>query len=191
MSRRTQIGVLLGLVVLLVVVYLSNRPQIAGLQGVMASDSSFQPLNVDEPELRLDLLAKLQKLDYPAGAHRDIFTNVALPPQLTPEEQRRRDHPPMGPPVPPPPPPVEVPAQFFGYASMRSSPHRLAFFLSGDEVLVVQEGSVFLGRFRLDKIGNDSADVEEVSSGRHATVPIVAPPAGAPAPPGDQPPPNQ
>ncbi len=70
---------------------------------------------------------------------------------------------------PPPPPPVEVPAQFFGYASMPSSPRRLAFFLNGDDVIVVQEGSVFLSRFRLDKIGNDSADVEEVSSGRHAT----------------------
>jgi hypothetical protein len=191
MSRRTQIGVLIGLVILLAVVYISNRPQMPGLQGVMASDSSFQPLNVDEPELRLDLLAKLQKLDYPAGAHRDIFTNVALPPQLTAEEKRRQEH--QYPTVqhPPPPPPVEVPAQFFGYASMRSSPHRLAFFLNGDEVLVVQEGSVFLGRFRLDKIGNDSADVEEVSSGRHASVPMVAPPAGTPTPGGEQPPPNQ
>jgi hypothetical protein len=191
MSRRTQIGVLIGLVILLAVVYISNRPQMPGLQGVMASDSSFQPLNVDEPELRLDLLAKLQKLDYPAGAHRDIFTNVALPPQLTAEEKRRQEH--RYPTVqhPPPPPPVEVPAQFFGYASMRSSPHRLAFFLNGDEVLVVQEGSVFLGRFRLDKIGNDSADVEEVSSGRHASVPMVAPPAGTPTPGGEQPPPNQ
>jgi hypothetical protein len=191
MSRRTQIGVLIGLVILLVVLYISNRPQMPGLQGVMASDSSFQPLSVEEPELRLDLLAKLQKLDYPAGAHRDIFTNVALPPQLTAEEKRRQEH--QYPTVqhPPPPPPVEVPAQFFGYASMRSSPHRLAFFLNGDEVLVVQEGSVFLGRFRLDKIGNDSADVEEVSSGRHASVPMVAPPAGTPTPGGDQPPPNQ
>jgi hypothetical protein len=191
MSRRTQIAVLIGLVILLVVVYISNRPQMPGLQGVMASDSSFQPLSVEEPELRLDLLAKLQKLDYPAGAHRDIFTNVALPPQLTAEEKRRQEH--QYPTVqhPPPPPPVEVPAQFFGYASMRSSPRRLAFFLNGDEVLVVQEGSVFLGRFRLDKIGNDSADVEEVSSGRHASVPMVAPPAGTPTPGGDQPPPNQ
>jgi hypothetical protein len=178
-------------VILLVVVYISNRPQMPGLQGVMASDSSFQPLSVEEPELRLDLLAKLQKLDYPVGAHRDIFTNVALPPQLTAEEKRRQEH--QYPTVqhPPPPPPVEVPAQFFGYASMRSSPRRLAFFLNGDEVLVVQEGSVFLGRFRLDKIGNDSADVEEVSSGRHASVPMVAPPAGTPTPGGDQPPPNQ
>ena len=70
---------------------------------------------------------------------------------------------------------------------MKSSPRRLAFFLNGDDVIVVQEGSVFLSRFRLDKIGNDSADVEEISSGRHATVPMVQPPAGE-AVPGSQPP---
>jgi hypothetical protein len=42
--------------------------------------------------------------------------------------------------------------------------------------LVVHEGDTFLGGFRLDRIGNDSADVEEISSGRHATVPLVQPP---------------
>ena len=184
MSRRTQVGVLIGLLVLLVVVYLANRTQMPGLQGVMASDSSFQPLNVEEPELRLDLLEKLQKLDYPAGSHRNIFSAVALPIEPTPEQTARMHQYPI---VnrPPPPPPVQVPAQFFGYASMPSSPRRVAFFLNGDDVLVVQEGSVFMGRFRLDKIGNDSADVEEVSSGRHASVPMVQPPGGQSGP-GDQ-----
>jgi hypothetical protein len=189
MSRRTQIGLLVVLVVVLVVVYLANRTQMPGLQGVLASDGKFQPLNVDEPQLRLDLLAKLQKLEY-SGAHRNIFSAVALPPQPTPEEKRRLEH--QYPTVmhPPPPPPVEVPAQFFGYASMPSSPRRLAFFLNGEDVIVVQEGSVFLSRFRLDKIGNDSADVEEISSGRHATVQLVQPPPGDSAP-SSQPPPNQ
>jgi len=184
MSRRTQVGVLIGLLVLLVVVYLANRTQMPGLQGVMASDSSFQPLNVEEPELRLDLLEKLQKLDYPAGSHRNIFSAVALPVEPTPEQKARMHQYPI---VnrPPPPPPVQVSAQFFGYASMPSSPRRVAFFLNGDDVLVVQEGSVFMGRFRLDKIGNDSADVEEVSSGRHASVPMVQPPGGQSGP-GDQ-----
>jgi hypothetical protein len=186
MSRRTQIWILVALIGVLVAVYLANRPQISGLQGVLASDSKFQPLNVDEPQLRLDLLAKLQKLEY-SGTHRNIFSAVALPVEPTPEEKRRLEH--QYPTVnhPPPPPPVEVPAQFFGYASMPSSPRRLAFFLNGDDVLVVQEGSVFLSRFRLDKIGNDSADVEEISSGRHATVQMVQPPPGEAAPQ----PPNQ
>jgi hypothetical protein len=181
MSRRTQIWILVALIGVLVAVYLANRPQISGLQGVLASDSKFQPLNVDEPQLRLDLLAKLQKLEY-SGTHRNIFSAVALPVEPTAEEKRRLEH--QYPTVthPPPPPPVEVPAQFFGYASMRSSPRRLAFFLNGDDVIVVQEGSVFLNRFRLDKIGNDSADVEEISSGRHATVQMVQPPPGEAAP---------
>jgi hypothetical protein len=61
---------------------------------------------------------------------------------------------------------------------MPTSGKRLAFFLDGEEVLVVEEGSVFLNRFRLDKIGNDSADVEEISSGRHATVQMVQPASG-------------
>jgi hypothetical protein len=178
MSRRTQIWILVALAVVLVVVYLANRTQMPGLQGVLASDSKFQPLNVDEPQLRLDRLVKLQKLQYPPGSHRNIFSAVALPVEPTPEEKKRMEHQYPTVPHPPPLPPVEVPAQFFGYASMPSSPRRLAFFLYGDVVIVVQEGSVFLTRFRLDKIGNDSADVEEVSSGRHATVQMVQPPPG-------------
>jgi hypothetical protein len=181
MSRRTQIWILVALIGVLVGVYLANRPQISGLQGVLASDSKFQPLNVDEPQLRLDLLAKLQKLEY-SGTHRNIFSAVALPVALTPADIAKANHRYPGVDRPPPPPPVEVPAQFFGYASMPSSPRRLAFFLNGDDVLVVQEGSVFLSRFRLDKIGNDSADVEEISSGRHATVQMVQPPPGEAVP---------
>jgi hypothetical protein len=181
MSRRTQIWILVALIGVLVAVYLANRPQISGLQGVMASDGKFQPLNVDEPQLRLDRLEKLHKLEY-SGMHRNIFSAVALPVEPTAEERKRLEHQYPTVPHPPPPPPVEVPAQFFGYASMPSSPRRLAFFLNGDDVIVVQEGSVFLSRFRLDKIGNDSADVEEVSTGRHATVQMVQPPPGEAVP---------
>src|SRR5580704_6348609 len=182
MSRRTQIWILVALAAVLVAVYLANRTQMPGLQGVLASDGKFQPLNVDEPQLRLDLLEKLQKLQYPPGSHRNIFSAVPLPVEPTLAEKARLEHQYPTVPHPPPPPPVEVPAQFFGYASMRSSPRRLAFFLNGDDVIVVQEGSVFLSRFRLDKIGNDSADVEEISSGRHATVQMVQPPPGEAVP---------
>ena len=54
----------------------------------------------------------------------------------------------------------------------------MAFFTSGDEVLIVPEGDTFLNGLRLLHIGNDSAEVEEVSSGRHATVPMVQPEQG-------------
>ncbi len=172
MSRRTQLYVLGGLLVLLLVVFLNERTGDSGPEGVLASDAKFMPLSVQEPHLRLDLLEKLHKLEY-SGSHRNIFSEVAPPPVLTAAEIKEKER--VYPTVPPPPPipPVEVPAQFFGYAAMENSGKRVAFFLNGEDVLVVEEGSVFLSRYRLDKIGNDTVDVEETSTSRHVSLPMV------------------
>lgn len=178
MSKRTEIYVLAGLLLVAAVAYYLSRSETPGMTGVLASDPTFHPLNVDEPHLRLDLLEKIKKLEY-SGSHRNIFTfGPAPPPPKTPAQIAQDNFRKQGPEPPPPPPPVSVPAQFFGYASMPASGKRVAFFLDGEDVLVVEEGSVFLNRFRLDKIGNDSADVEEISSGRHATVQMVQPASG-------------
>jgi hypothetical protein len=74
---------------------------------------------------------------------------------------------------------VQVPAQFFGYAARPGGAKRVGFFLSGEDVIIVAEGDAFLGNYRLIHIGNDSADVEEMSSGRHATVILERPPEEA------------
>jgi hypothetical protein len=185
MSRRTQLYVLGGLLVLLLVVFWSERAGDSGPEGVLASDAKFLPLSVEEPQLRLDLLEKLHKLEY-SGTHRNIFSEVAPPPVLTPAEikEKERQYPTV--PVPPPLPPVDVPAQFFGYAAMQNSGKRVAFFLNGEDVLVVEEGSVFLSRFRLDKIGNDTVDVEETSTSRHVSLPMVKLPNADQPNPGNQ-----
>jgi hypothetical protein len=151
--------------------YFSSRTQVAGLPGVFAADTKFQPLDVQEPRLHLDLLDKIRKTEY-SGSHRNIFS-AAPPPAEQPKTEASTF---VGPRPAPPPPPVQVPGEFFGYAWRPHSEKRVAFFTSGDDVLVVHEGDTFLGGFRLDRIGNDSADVEEISSGRHATVPLVQPP---------------
>lgn len=178
MSKRNEIYVLVGLLLVAAVAYYLSRSETPGMTGVLASDPTFHPLNVDEPYLRLDLLEKIKKLEY-SGSHRNIFTfGPAPPPPKTPAQIAQENFRRQGPEPPPPPPPVSVPAQLFGYASMPTSGKRVAFFLDGEDVLVVEEGSVFLNRFRLDKIGNDSADVEEISSGRHATVQMVQPASG-------------
>jgi hypothetical protein len=178
MSKRNEIYVLVGLLLVAAVAYYLSRSETPGMTGVLASDPTFHPLNVDEPYLRLDLLEKIKKLEY-SGSHRNIFTfGPAPPPPKTPAQIAQENFRKQGPEPPPPPPPVSVPAQLFGYASMPTSGKRVAFFLDGEDVLVVEEGSVFLNRFRLDKIGNDSADVEEISSGRHATVQMVQPASG-------------
>jgi hypothetical protein len=175
MSQRTELYIFIGLLVLLGgVLYYSTRSNVPGLSGVLASDTRFQPLDVQAPQLHLDQLAALRKDQY-AGSHRNIF--VAMPPPLPlavvpPSE--RADF--VGPRRPPPPPPLQIPAVFFGYASRAPNGRRVAFFTSGDDVLVVAEGDTFLGQYRLIHIANDSADVEEISSGRHARVPLLQPP---------------
>ncbi len=177
MSKRAQIYLLAGLgVVLAVLLYRTYRTDTPAGSGVLASDSKFQPLDVQEPRLHTELLDRIRKLEY-SGTHRNIFIAAPPPPEKTAAQLAAK---PVerfvGPQLPPPPPPLQVPAEFFGYATRSVSGKRVAFFTSGDDVLVVPEGDTFLGRFRLIRIGNDSADVEEISTGRHAVVQLVQPP---------------
>ena len=187
-KQKIEISVLVGLLVVGALVYFFNRSQIAGGMPRVSADAKFVPLSVQEPQLRLDLLAKLQK-EESLSAHRNIFNATPPPPPPKPGTNPDGTSKVVGPPVPPPIPPVQVPGEFFGYA-VRPAPSgtRFGFFKNGDDVLVVAEGDKFLSNYRLIHIGNDSADVEEISSGRHARVAMVQPPAGGGAglAPGDQ-----
>ena len=169
MARRTELYLFAGLIVLLAaILYFRVQGQGSGIPGLLGAETKFKPLDVEEPQLRLQLLDRIHKTEY-AGSHRDIFVAAPLPP---PKPLRPTG---KGVPVatvPAPPPPVQVPAQFFGHAQQGSG-KEVAFFTSGDDVLIVPEGDTFLGRFRLVHIGNDSADVEEMSTGRHATVAMM------------------
>jgi hypothetical protein len=176
MARRYQMFALAGLLAALLVAFWSTtRNSVPGIPGVLAADTKFKPLDVQEPQLRLDLLAELKKIEY-TGAHRNIFVLAPLPVPISPaqkaQEIARRF---VGPMPPPPPPPLSVPVQFFGYELLPNSGARVAFFTSGEDVLIVGEGHTFLNGFRLVHIGNDSADVEEISSGRRATIQMVPP----------------
>lgn len=179
MSRRqAEIYLLLALGIILVVAfYYSTRSGAPGSSGVFAESSAFQPLDVQEPRLHVDRLEKLRKLESP-GPHRNIFVAEPTPPAQVPGQQAMKPPEPfIGPRQPPPPPPLQVPAEFFGYATRGAAGRRIAFFTSGEDVLVVAEGDTFLGRFRLVRIGNDTADVEELGTGRHTTVPMIQPPS--------------
>jgi hypothetical protein len=72
------------------------------------------------------------------------------------------------PPPPPPPPDPTLPpnVKFFGYGSIPNGTARRAFLTDGDEVYIVSEGDILLGRFRIVKIGNATIEFEETSSGR-------------------------
>jgi hypothetical protein len=176
-SQRTQTYVLVGLAVVLAgSLYYSIRGADTASE-VPVDNFTFKPLDVQEPRLHIDRLNRLLKLEY-SGSHRNIFVAAAPPPtQAAGEKALKPPEPFVGPKPPPPPPPLQVPAEFFGYATRSASGRRVAFFTSGEDVLVVAEGDTFLGRYRLVRIGNDTAEVEELGTGRHATVPMVQVPA--------------
>jgi hypothetical protein len=176
MQKRVQIYVLVGLVALLAYVFFSSQRDGSGVAGVFANDVKFVPLNVDEPQLRLDLLAELKELTY-KGAHRDIFNPNSVP-IVADSGPTKPGKPPFVPHTvqpPPPIPPPQVPGTLYGYATLQTSGKRVAFFQEGDDVLVVEEGAEFLHGYRLIHVNDTVADVVELSTGRHATVQMTQP----------------
>ena len=166
MSRQSKIVLLAGLLLVLAyVAYRSLRP-VDVVSSVSAADEKFVPLPVENPSLRLDLLDGLKSLEY-EGPRRNIFSAAPLapPPSALPVSVA-----PAAPAAPPGPPPLVVPAMFFGYVADAQTGTRRAFFSTADDVYVLGVGEILLGRFRLLQIGNTTADLEEVASGRRTTV---------------------
>ncbi len=139
-----------------------------------AISDNFQPLPVENPALRLDLLDRLKKFQY-QGSHRNIFS-AALPPPVPVAPVVPVSTKPAAPPAPPPPPPLVVPATFFGYVTDARTGSRRAFFNEGDDVYVVAVGETLLGRFRLVQLGNNTAEMEEVATGRRTTLTMTQEP---------------
>src|SRR5579863_6160799 len=133
-------------------------------------DARFAPLGVDNPALRLDILKRFLALEY-NGVHRSIFSETLPPPPAPPPSKQLAN-------VVPGPPPLTVDAKYFGYVSDFGGSHRRAFFSTSnnEDVIIAGEGDTFMGRFRVIRLTNTTADVEEVSSGRRATLTLEEPP---------------
>ncbi len=171
MTRRTSYVLLASLLaVFAIVVYWNVRtPQASGLPASV--DLKYQPMQVENPALRLDLLEHLKTVQY-QGPKRNIFT-ASLPAAPAPHVAVVAR--PAPPPGPAPTPPLVVPATFFGYVTDAATGTKRAFFSEGDNVYVVAVGDVLLGRFRLLQIGNNTAELEETASGRRTTVNLQEP----------------
>jgi hypothetical protein len=128
----------------------------------------------------MDLLDRIQKSEY-SGTHRNVFIAAPPPPPPKPPGEQSASLF-VGPRVPPPPPPLQVPGEFFGYASASGSGRRIAFFKNGDDLQLLAEGDTFRNNLRVVHIGDDSVEVEEVPGGRHVTVKMVQPAPGSDAP---------
>lgn len=174
MWQKIRIWVLVGLLgVLGATVYWSfvRAPEFA--TAFTARAERFVPLAVPDPALPLEHLDRIRKREY-TGTGRDIFS-VALPPPEPAREEIQRAVRPGPPPAPPGPPELRIPFRYYGYADERGRPRR-GFFTDGEEIWIAREGDTVLMRFRIARLGEDSAVIEEAATGRRATIPIEQPP---------------
>lgn len=174
MKRRMEMTALvLLLLVLGVVFYLNFRPS-GSRAAVSFAGNQFAPVNVDNPALRLDVLKRFQALQY-RGVHRNIFSATLPPPPAPPKKQVVN----LGPAIPSGPPPLTVDAKYFGYVSDTHGDHRRAFFSTNnnEKVYIAGEGDTLMGRFRVVRLTNKTAEIEEIATGRTVTLAIENPPS--------------
>jgi hypothetical protein len=141
--------------------------------------------NID-PKLRLDLLAKVQVVEL-GPAERNLFQfGAAAAPALpkephpiipkSPDDIKREQEAARAAAAPPPPPPI--PLKYYGYTAQRVDGHRRAFFLDGDDIFVAAEGDVVKRRYKVVRIGVNSAVVEDTQLKNTQTLPLAEESAG-------------
>jgi hypothetical protein len=141
----------------------------------------LDPTTVD-PTLHIELLAKLNEVP-PAGSGRDLFSLTKPAPVLKgPEAIVIPKAIPIGPPVipkkvdsgpPPPPPPPPINLKYYGIVTTLTNGKKTAFFMDGDDILLETEGVTFKGRYRLVRIGVNSAVVEDLQYKHEQTLPLT------------------
>lgn len=170
-----------------------QRTPRGGAQRDVGGTADFRPslklpegtdVSAIDPTLHLGLLAKLQNLPMEGGS-RSVFKEGAPPPP-PPSPVSIKPGPmvakaggtangdpakPAGPPPKPPPPPI--PLKFYGYANQQRGGPKRAFFLEGDDIFVAGENETVHNRYKIIKIGVNSAVVEDTTDKHQQTLPLV------------------
>lgn len=167
-KTRYEVCALVILVVVLAFTVYMRRSQDGVFEGIHSDDGKFQALNFPDPSLKMGLLARIQNEHY-NGQHRNIFSEEPLPPP--PEviaQQKAADAQKAA--TPPPPAPLTIPATFYGIVTDPATGESRACFSNTDNVYILPVGGILLHQFRVTKIGPNSVDLQEVSSGRSTTL---------------------
>lgn len=132
-----------------------------------------------DPTLRLDVLARLESVTL-AGGERNLFQFGPAPAPKQPEPKivPRIEPPPAEeakPAEPSKPPPPPIPLRFYGYAGPPHAGERRAFFLNGEEIIVAGEGEIIQSRYKVLRIGLNSAVVEDVEHKHQQTLTLEEP----------------
>jgi hypothetical protein len=152
----------------------------------------IDPSKVD-PILKLALLERLKKVGVEGGS-RTLFDFSGAPPAAAPAADVAKvkpilpSKPFIGPidtkgveeraaaaaaaaPKPPPPP---IPLKFYGFTNALRQGNKRAFFIEGEDIFVAGEGDVIKNRYKVVRIGVNSAVVEDTSTQNQQTLPLEA-----------------
>lgn len=170
MKQRNETIVLVVLVVIAGLVWYFERSNPAMAPGTALFTQNYKPLNVENPQLRIDEIERARKTEYRSNG-RNPFSMVAPP---APNQVKPKSTP-VGPIalIDPPKPTVAVPPanlKFFGYGTVPDGSGRRAFFTNGEDVYIALEGETLLGRYRILHINNTNLEFEELSSGLHGVL---------------------
>lgn len=156
--------------------------------GYARPEDRPDPMTVD-PTLRLELLARLEKVQF-SGGMRSLFDFSAAPPppqatvaKIIPSAKPTAPPPfigpmpkPPDPPKPEPPPPPKappIPLKYYGYASAPKTIQRKAFFLDGDDILIANEGDTLKRRYKVIRINLTNVVMEDLQFNQQQTLQIV------------------
>jgi hypothetical protein len=134
-----------------------------------------------DPSLKLDLIAKLRDIPL-EGGERSLFEFGPEPapplPKVSPVKPQTP--PPAAPPAvastpvaPAKPALPPIPLKFYGYVGESQGPARRAFFLDGDDIVVAGENDTIRNRYKVIRIGVNSAVVEDTTNKNQQTLPLV------------------
>jgi hypothetical protein len=137
----------------------------------MRPPKGVEPSSVD-PTLHLNALVKLQNVKL-EPTMRSLFEISATPPEAIKDKDvgpikvvkqfvlYGPKPPPPDPPKPPTPRAPAIPLKFYGFVNPARPDVKRAFFLENDEIIVAGEGELIKKRYKILRIGVNSAEVED------------------------------
>lgn len=184
-EKQKAIALIVLLAIAAVIWYFAWNKESGGSQQSVALDT-YKLLAVENPQIHWAELKRAQQTEYKTNGRNPFSVIKPAAPRET-SSKAAQDlvadtlAAPNPKPLPPPPPlqPAQLPAnmKYFGYGTVPSGSPRRAFFTDGDDIYIVPEGEILLGRFRILKVGNTNVEFQEISNGNHGSAPLEEPPA--------------
>jgi hypothetical protein len=154
---------LLGVVAIGAAAFVMLREPAAGGGGSTSAPASAnsQAARPGNPVGDVKLESLERRDDTWSTPERDVFRfqrRESAPPPVAPRPERTEPLAPTGPALPPPPPPI--PLRYIGYLDQAGGIPRVAVLSDGKgNVFNGKEGDIVEGRYRVLRVGTDSADL--------------------------------